>query len=99
MQSEDTEKTAFNTKYGQFEYFEMPMELSNAHANFQSLMKRIFYDCLDDFLVVYMDNLLIFSKDEHSHLRRIKLVLSRFKDHKLYVSPNECEFLKEEMEF
>ena len=63
MNPDDIEKTAFNTKYGQFEYLVMPMGLCNAPATFQSLMNRIFYDCFDVFLVVYMDDLLIFSKD------------------------------------
>ncbi len=77
----------------------MPMGLCNAPATFQSLMNRIFYDCLDDFVVVYMDDLLIFSKDEQSHLRHIELVLSRLKDHELFVSPKKCKSLKEEIQF
>ncbi len=96
VRPEDIEKTAFNTKYGQFEYLVMPMGLCNAPATFQSLMNRIFYDFLDDFLVVYMDDLLIFSKGEQSHLRHIELVLSRLKDNELFVSPKKCEFLKDE---
>lgn len=62
-------------------------------------MNHIFYDCIDDLLVVYMDDLLIFSKDELSHIRHIELVLSRVKEHKLYVSPAKCEFLKKDIEF
>ena len=61
VQPEDIEKTAFNTKYGQFEYLVMPMGLCNAPATFQTLMNTIFYDCIDEFIVVYMDDLLIFS--------------------------------------
>ena len=82
---EDIEKTAFNTKYGQFEYLVMPMGLCNAPATFKSLMNRIFYDCLDVFMVVHMDDLLIFSKDEKSHLKHLNIVLSGLKDHQLYV--------------
>ena len=85
----DIEKTAFNTKYGQFEYLVMPMGLCNAPATFQSLMNQIFYDCVDVFMVVYMDDLLIFSKDEKSHLQHLDIVLSRLKDHRLYVSPKK----------
>ena len=65
---DDIEKNTFNTKYGQFEYLVMAMGLCNAPETFQSLMNRIFYDCIDVFLVVYMDDVLIFSKDEESHL-------------------------------
>lgn len=95
----DVEKTAFNTKYGQFEYMVMPMGLCNAPATFQSLMNRIFYDCVDVFLVVYMDDLLIFSKDEESHMKHLEIVLSRLREHKLYVSPKKCEFMKIEIDF
>jgi Reverse transcriptase (RNA-dependent DNA polymerase) len=64
LKPEDVEKTAFNTKYGQFEYLVMPMGLCNAPATFQTLMNNIFYDCIDEFMVVYMDDLLIYSKNE-----------------------------------
>ena len=77
MKPSDVEKTAFNTKYGQFEYLVMPMGACNAPATFQSLMNDIFHDCIDDFLCVYIDDLLIFSKDEESHMRHLEIVLSR----------------------
>ena len=99
VKPEDIEKTAFNTKYGQFEYLVMPMGLCNAPATFQSLMNRIFYDCVDMFMVVYMDDLLIFSKDEESHLKHLEIVLSRLKENNLYVSPKKCEFMKTEIKF
>ncbi len=99
VQRADIEKTSFNTKYGQFEYLVMPMGLCDTLVTFQSVMKHIFYDCVDDFLAVYMDDLLIFSKDERSHLRHIELVLSRIKERKMYMSLKKCEFLTEEMEF
>jgi len=99
VRPEDIEKTAFNTKYGQFEYLVMPMGLCNAPATFQSLMNRIFYDCIDVFMVVYMDDLLIFSKDEESHLKHLETVLSRLKENDLYASPKKCEFMKDEMNF
>ncbi len=64
VKPDDIENTAFNTKYGQFEYLVMPMGLCNAPATFQWLMNRILYYCLDVFMVVYMDDLWIFSRDE-----------------------------------
>ena len=96
---DDIEKTAFNTKYGHFVYLVMPMGLCNAPATFQSLMNRIFYDCVDVFLVVYMDDLLIFSKDEESHIKHLNTVLCRLREHKLFVSPKKCEFMKSEIDF
>ena len=99
VKPEDIEKTAFNTKYGQFEYLVMPMGLCNAPATFQTLMNQIFYDCIDVFMVVYMDDLLIFSKDEESHYRNLETVLRRLKEHQLYASPKKCEFFQTEIDF
>ena len=99
VKSEDVEKSAFNKKYGQFLYLVIPMGLCNAPATFQSLMNRIFYDCVDLFMVIYLDDLLIFSKDEESHLKHIEIVLSRLKENKLFVSPKKCEFMKTEIKF
>ncbi len=75
------------------------MGLCNVPATFKSLMNRIFYDYLDFFMVVYMDDLLIFSKDEKSHLKHLNIVLSRFKDHQLYVSAKKYELMKQEISF
>ena len=62
VKPEDIEETPFNTKNGQFQYLVMPMGLCNAPATFQILRNQLFYDFIDDFLVVYMDDLLIFRK-------------------------------------
>lgn len=67
VKRDDIGKTPFNTKYREFAYLTMPMGLYNAPASFQSLMNRIFHDCIDKFLVVYMDDLLIFTKGKESH--------------------------------
>ncbi len=91
VKPQDIEKTAFNTKYGQYEYLVMPMGLCNAPATFQSPMNQIFYHCIDVFMVVYMNDLFIFSKDEKSHIKHLKTVLSRLEEHMLYVSPKKCE--------
>lgn len=99
IRSEDIEKTAFNCKYGQFEYLVMPMGLCNAPATFQGLMNTIFRDLLDDFLVVYLDDLLIFSKTEEEHLEHIQQVLERLEENQLYVSPKKCSFLCKQVEF
>ena len=99
VKPEDIEKTAVNTKYGQFEYLVMPMGLCNAPSTFQSLMNTIFYDCIDVLMVVYMDEVLVFRKDMKSHLQHLEIVLSRLKEHKLYVSPKKCDFMKKEINF
>lgn len=99
VRREDVEKTAFKTRYGQFEYLVLPMGLCNAPATFQTLMNIIFHDCIDVFLVVYMDDILVFSNTEEEHLHHLEMVLSRLKSEKLYVSPKKCSFMMEETEF
>ena len=99
VKPEGIEKTAFNTNYGQFEDLVMPMELCNAPAIFQTLMNQLFYDCIDNYLVVYMDDLLIFSKDEASQLKHQETVLRRLGENKLFMSQEKCEFMKIEIEF
>ena len=96
---EDIEKTAFNTKYGQFKYQEMPIVLCNDPATFQSLMNRIFHDFVDDFMIFYMDDLLMIRVDKESHVGHLNTILTRLKDHNLYLSPTKCEFIKSEISF
>jgi Reverse transcriptase (RNA-dependent DNA polymerase) len=62
-------------------------------------MNNIFYDFIDEFMVVYMDDLLIYSKNEEEHLKHVEKVLKRLKEHRLYVSPKKCVFMSTEMEF
>ena len=91
--------SAFNLKYGYFEYLVMPMGLCNAPATFQSLMNHIFYDCVDVLMVVYKDDLLVLREDEESHIKHLNIVLSRLQDHELCMSPKKCEFMKSEISF
>lgn len=92
----DIEKTAFKTKYGHFEFLVMPMGLRNAPATFQALMNAIFCDCIDEFLVVYLDDILIFSDSREDHLKHLGLVLSRLKENSLFVGRSKYELMKEE---
>lgn len=96
---DDVEKTAFNTKYGQFEYLVMPMGLCNAPATFQTLMNRIFRDCIDVFMVVYMGDLLVFSQTRETHLEHLQILLERLRSEQLYLSPRKCSFTQEETAF
>jgi Reverse transcriptase (RNA-dependent DNA polymerase) len=93
IRPEVIEKTAFNTKFGQFEYLVLPMGLNNAPATFQTLMNEIFCDSIDEFSVVYMDDLLVNSKNEKCHLKHLNTVFSRLQEHELYVSTKQCVFV------
>lgn len=99
IKEEDVEKTAFNTKYGHYDSLVMPMGLCNAPATFQTLMDTIFFDCIDRCMVVYMDDLLIFSETKESHFEHLELVLQRLKQNQLYIGSKKCTFMEHKTEF
>jgi hypothetical protein len=93
------EKTAFNTRYGQFEFTVMPFGLTNAPATFMSLMNKVFHPLLDKFVVVFMDDILIYSRNEAEHAEHLKAVLQLLKDNQLYCKLSKCDFAKDKVEF
>lgn len=95
----DVEKTAFKTKYGHFDFLVKPMGLRNAPDTFQALMNTIFRDCIDEFLVLYHYDILVFSDSREDHLHHIRIVLSKLKENELFVGRNKNELMKEETEF
>lgn len=99
MRPGDEWKTAFRTRFGHFEYLVMPFGLTNAPAIFQHLMNDIFRDFLDKFVVIYLDDILIFSPDEASHYNHVKLVLERLRHHKLYAKLEKSFFHQDSVEF
>lgn len=98
MKLEEIEKTAFSLRYGQLEYLVMPTRAYKAPVTFQNLMNQIFHDCIDNFVKLYIDHLLIFSKKFESHYNHFEVVLQRLCENELYASPNKCVFLKEEID-
>ena len=86
-------------KYGHSEFLVMPMGFCNAPATFQTLLNQIFWDCMDDFGFIFMDDLLIFSKSVKDHYEHSKTVLRRLLQHELYVGNNNCDLFKSETEF
>src|SRR3954465_9224130 len=88
----DIPKTAFVTRYGQYEYTVMSFGLTNAPATFSRLMNSIFMDYLDKFVVVYLDDILIYSKNEEEHAEHLRLVLMKLREHRLYAKFSKCEF-------
>lgn len=88
----DEWKTAFRTRYGHFEYTVMPFGLTNAPAVFQSHINKILSDLLDICVIVYLDDILIYSKTEEEHVEQVKTVLDRLMKHRLYAKMSKCEF-------
>src|SRR3954464_16025969 len=92
VRDEDILKTAFITRYGSFEYTVMSFGLTNAPATFSRLMNYIFMEYLDKFVVVYLDDILVYSKNEEEHVEHLCLILSKLREHKLYAKFSKCEF-------
>jgi hypothetical protein len=81
---EDVSKTAFSTRYGLYKYLVMSFRLTNTPTHFIYLMNSVFMPQLDKFVVVFIDNILIYSKNEEEHARHLYVILQRLRDHQLY---------------
>ncbi|GBG68112.1 hypothetical protein CBR_g2663 [Chara braunii] len=92
IRPEDQHKTAFQTRYGLCEFVVMPFGLCNAPRTFQHAMNRIFHDYLDKFVVVYLDDILIFSRTVEEHAQHVDKVLSLLRRHKYKINAEKCEF-------
>jgi transposase InsO family protein len=99
IKDDDIEKTAFRTRYGSFEFVVLPFGLTNAPPTFMRLMNSIFHKYLDEFVIIYLDDILIYSKTELEHLHHIKLVLQLLHDNSLYANTAKCEFGVDQLEF
>jgi hypothetical protein len=95
----DIPKTAFTTRYGLYEYTVMSFGLTNAPAYFMYLMNKIFMKYLDKFVVVFIDDILIYSKNEEEHEEHSRLVLQKLREHELYAKFSKCEFWLKEVAF
>ena len=82
----DIPKTAFRTRYGHFEFIVMPFGLTNVLATFMDLMHKVFQPYLDQFVVVFVDDILIYSQSEWEHEYHLRIVLQLLRDHQLGIS-------------
>ncbi|GJW89564.1 putative reverse transcriptase domain-containing protein [Tanacetum coccineum] len=99
VREEDIPKTAFRTRYGHFEFTVMPFGLTNAPAVFMDLMNRVCKPYLDKFVIVFIDDILIYSKSEEEHETHLKTILDLLKEEKLYAKFSKCEFWLKEVQF
>jgi hypothetical protein len=99
IRPKDIPKTAFTTRYGLFEYLVMSFGLTNAPAHFTYLMNSVFMLELDKFVVIFIDDILIYSKNEEEHAKHLCIVLTRLREHQLYAKFSKCAFWLEEIQF
>ncbi|KAJ9539320.1 hypothetical protein OSB04_032053 [Centaurea solstitialis] len=99
VQKEDIPKTAFRTRYGHYEFLVMPFGLTNAPAVFMDLMNRVCKPYLDKFIIVFIDDILIYSKSQEEHEQHLRMTLELLKQEKLYAKFSKCEFWIREVQF
>jgi hypothetical protein len=88
----DVPKIAFSTRYGLYDYLIMLFGLTNAHAHFMYLMNSVFMLELDKFVMVYIDDILIYFKNEEQHEKHLRIILQKLQEHQLYAKFSKCAF-------
>jgi hypothetical protein len=99
IRMEDIPKTAFTSRYGMYEFTVMSFRLTNAPAYFMYLMNKVFMEYLDKFVVVFIDDILVFSRNEEEHEEHLRMVLQKLKEHQLYAKFSKCDFWLREVSF
>jgi len=99
IKTEDVPKTAFRTRYGHYEFLVLPFGLTNAPALFMDLINRIFRAFLDKLIVVFINDILVYSKIREEHANHLRMVLKTLEEHKLYAKLKKCEFWLEKVQF
>ena len=92
MKSEDIPKTAFHTRYGHYEFLVMPFRLTNAPAAFMDLRNRVFKQYFDQFVVVFIDDISVYSRSREEHEYHLSIVLQTLRGKQLYAKLSKCEF-------
>ena len=95
----DVPKTAFRTRYGHYEFLVMPFGLTNALVAFMDLMNRVFRPYVDQFVVVFIDDILVYSKDGHEYEHHLRIVIETLREKKLYAKFSKCDFWLKKVSF
>ena len=95
IKDEDIFKTVLSTRYGHYEFVVMPFGITNALVVFMCLMNNVMHKYLDKFVVVFIHDILIYSKSEEEHKEHLKIVLQELQEHQLYAKFSKCDFFKD----
>jgi hypothetical protein len=99
IREEDTSKKTFQTRYGHYEFVVVPFGLTNAPTTFMCLMNGVFRDYLDKFVIVFLDDILIYSKTEEEHEQHLRMVLQVLREHQLYAKLSKCTFYQKKIHY
>jgi len=99
VKAEDVQKTAFRSRYGHYEFLVMPFGVTNAPAIFMDYMNRIFRPFLDKFVVVFIDDILIYSRTRKEHAEHLRTALNILREKQLYAKLSKCELWMSEIQF
>ena len=99
MKYVDVLKTAFRTRYGHYEFLVMPFGLTNAPTTFVDLMNRVFRAYVDQFVAVFIDDILVYSKDAQEHEQHLRIIMETLREKKLYAKLGKCDFWLKKVSF
>jgi hypothetical protein len=99
IKDEDIGKTAFRTRYGHYEFTLVPFGLTNAPVVFMCLMNGVFRNYLDKFVIVFLDDILVYSKTEEEHDQHLRMVLQVLREHQLYAKLSKCSFYQRQIHY
>ena len=96
---QDVHKTAFRTRYGHFEFLVLPFGLTNAPATFMHLMHSIFREYLDDFIIIFLDDILVYSRGLQEHMIHVRKTFAVLRSHQLYAKVSKCSFFQHQVDY
>ena len=99
VQESDVPKTTFRTRYRHYEFLVMPFGLTNAPAAFMDLMNRVFQPYLDRFIIVFIDDILVYSGSSEEHSEHLRIVLQALRERRLYAKLSKCQFWLDKVAF
>ena len=99
LHKQEIPKTAFKMRWGLFEFLVMPFGVTNAPSQFMNMMNDVLSNYLDDFVLVFLDNILVYSRIVEIHAEHLGKVLEALRRHRLYTKASKCSIMEEEVEF